>query len=80
MLDLYSLNIQRAKDHGLPSYNTIREAYGLKPIKEFSEIVKDQTIALELDFIYLSPDDCDAWVGIIAEDSFDGGVLGQLGI
>ena len=34
-LDLYSLNIQRGRDHGLPGYNEARRAYGLKPIHSF---------------------------------------------
>lgn len=35
-LDLYSLNLQRSRDHGLPSYNEARDAFSLPPIKSFA--------------------------------------------
>ncbi len=36
--DLMALNIQRGRDHGLPDYNTVREAYGLDRIEKFTDI------------------------------------------
>ncbi|KAK3606272.1 hypothetical protein CHS0354_037948 [Potamilus streckersoni] len=36
--DLIAINIQRARDHGLPDYNTIREAYGLPRRQTWEEI------------------------------------------
>ena len=36
--DLMALNIQRARDHGLPDYNTIREAYGLSRRTSWEDI------------------------------------------
>ncbi|KAK3607885.1 hypothetical protein CHS0354_036707 [Potamilus streckersoni] len=36
--DLVAINIQRARDHGLPDYNTVREAYGLPRRHAWEEI------------------------------------------
>lgn len=38
-LDLYSLNLQRGRDHGLPTYNDARAAFGLPRIKTFAEFL-----------------------------------------
>lgn len=40
-LDLFSLNLQRGRDHGLPSYNQAREAYGLRKVSTFEELIQD---------------------------------------
>ena len=36
--DLMAINLQRARDHGLPDYNTARFAYGLVKLNGFEQI------------------------------------------
>lgn len=36
--DLMAVNMQRARDHGLPDYNSVRQSYGLTRIENFSDI------------------------------------------
>jgi hypothetical protein len=36
--DLGADDVQRGRDHGMPGYNDMRRAYGLRPVKSFSEI------------------------------------------
>ena len=36
--DLMAVNMQRARDHGLPDFNSARLAYGLQPVTSFEQL------------------------------------------
>jgi hypothetical protein len=76
-MDLAALNIQRGRDHGLPSYNDAREDLGLKR-KTFDDISSDIETTDRLKKAYGSVDDIDVWVGGLAENRFGRSMLGQL--
>ncbi|MCG8409043.1 MAG: hypothetical protein MI923_27880 [Phycisphaerales bacterium] len=75
--DLASLNIQRGRDHGLPSYNQVRIDYGLAPVTSFAEVNPDAAIQVNLAAVYDSVDDIDAWVGGLAEPHFGSALVGE---
>lgn len=65
---MFSLNLQRGRDHGLPSYNDARAAYGLKKVTRFDEIEPDFARAEKLKKVYNNRiDDVELFVGIISE-------------
>ena len=66
--DLAALNIQRGRDHGLPSYNDAREAFGLTRVTSYSEISQDPEIQDRLAAAYDDIGEMDVWVGGLAED------------
>ncbi|MGE3932071.1 MAG: peroxidase family protein [Rhodospirillaceae bacterium] len=78
-LDLAAVNIQRGRDHGLPSYNDLREALGLPRIGDFFEPgVFLPDAAARLASIYTSVDDIDLWVGALSEIHLPGAMVGPL--
>jgi peroxidase len=76
--DLAALNIQRGRDHGLPSYNDAREALGLPRAERFSDVSSDPDTQARLADAYVDPDQIDLWVGGLAEDPLPGGHVGEL--
>jgi peroxidase len=66
--DLVSLNIQRGRDHGLPSYNAARLSLGYRRAKDFSDVTSNPQLQAKLASVYRSVDDIDLWVGGLAED------------
>jgi hypothetical protein len=46
VVDLAAIDIQRGRDHGLPSYNDLRRAYGLAPKPTFTAITGEATSEL----------------------------------
>lgn len=75
-MDLASLNIQRARDHGIPDYNSLRNYYTGSSVTSFNEISSNATIVATLESAFASVDDIDAWAGLISEDRVEGTSLG----
>ncbi|MGD1914756.1 MAG: peroxidase family protein [Phycisphaerales bacterium] len=75
--DLVSLNIQRGRDHGLPSYNELRVAFGRPPARTFRDVGADRETADRLADVYSHPDEIDAWVGLLAERHRPGAFVGE---
>ncbi|MEM7625729.1 MAG: peroxidase family protein [Planctomycetota bacterium] len=76
-LDLLSLNIQRGRDHGIGTLNDLRAAFGLDEYSDFSDLTSDAGLAAALASVYSSVDEVDMWIGLMSEDTLDGGMLGE---
>jgi hypothetical protein len=79
-LDLASLNIQRGREHGLSSYNDVRESLGLSRARDFSEVTSYESYTtqdLETAYGYTNIDDLDLWTGGLCEQRIPGSSLGE---
>lgn len=77
-LDLASLNIQRGREHGIPSYNRWREFCGFPVIRSWNELhglMSNSTVSGYAS-IYDSPEDVDLWSAGISEKPLPGSMVG----
>ncbi|XP_052791801.1 peroxidase-like [Mya arenaria] len=67
--DLASLNIQRGRDHGLPTYNQMRAFFNRSVAATFADLENiPKDIQDRLAKVYQCPDDIDLFTGGLAED------------
>jgi len=77
-MDLAAINMQRGRDHGVGSYNRYREWCGMKPIRQWSDLVgvMFNNSVIGYPGIYDFPDDIDLWSGGVSEIPKDGALVG----
>lgn len=75
--DLVSLNIQRGRDHALPTFNEVRRLLNLPVARKFAGISKSVSVQSGLHSVYGDVDQVEAWVGLVAEDHEAGSSLGR---
>lgn len=77
-MDLVALNIQRGRDHGLPSYNQFREFCGLGKVNRWQDLAQsmDGSMAQRLSRMYNSVDDVDLFVGGVLENHLNDALVG----
>lgn len=78
-MDLCAMDIQRGRDHGVPHYGAIREAFGFSEITNYSEITSDAEVASRLTQAYGGQDlgHIDPFIGMLAEDHLPDSALGE---
>ena len=77
--DLFAINIQRGRDHGLASYNDYREFFGMQRARDFSQLHEiPEMMRKKLSEIYADVDDIDVYAGGLAEIPVDGGLVGPV--
>ena len=78
-LDLVALNIQRGRDHQVPTCNDVRRALKLTPFTTFTQVTSNAKIVRALKIAYKNKIEAmDAWICGIAEDNVTGSSLGEL--
>lgn len=77
-IDLVALNVQRARDHGLPGYTQYRRACNVGDAKKFTDLgsnIPPEKILL-LSQAYKHVDDIDLFIGMLMEDRCPGAFIG----
>ncbi|MGE9270955.1 MAG: peroxidase family protein, partial [Verrucomicrobiales bacterium] len=77
-IDLPSLNMQRGRDHGLPSYTEVREALGFPPAEDFSDITPNEELQESLAAVYDDVEQVDLWIGGLCEPHVRGAMVGPV--
>ncbi|XP_077865815.1 peroxidasin homolog [Saccoglossus kowalevskii] len=78
-MDLMSLNIQRGRDHGLPSYTEWRKDCGLPKGRTFNQLkreISNDEVREKLEDLYGHPNNIDLYIGALAEDPLEDSLLG----
>ncbi len=76
--DLFAINLERGRLHGLADYNTIRETFGLERVSTFAEITSNTELQETLEDIYEGDiNNIDAFVGLLAEDHVTNAAVGE---
>jgi hypothetical protein len=78
-MDLCAMDIQRGRDHGVPDYDTVRGAFGLDPVTNYSQITSDPEVASRLTQAYGAENlgHIDPFIGMLAEDHLPNSALGE---
>ncbi|MED5487433.1 MAG: peroxidase family protein [Candidatus Thermoplasmatota archaeon] len=78
-MDLCAMDIQRGRDHGVPDYGTIREAYGLSGISNFTDMTSDEEVVRRLSEAYdeNNPGHIDPFIGMLAEEHLPNSSVGE---
>ncbi|XP_055915269.1 peroxidasin [Eupeodes corollae] len=80
-LDLAAMNIQRAREHGIPGYNEYRKFCNMTAAMTFEDLsgeISSAEVRTKLKDLYGHPDNIDIFVGGILEDPVEGGKIGPL--
>ncbi|KAH8389184.1 hypothetical protein KR200_003942, partial [Drosophila serrata] len=77
-IDLIALNIQRARDHGIPSYNNYRALCNLKRATNWNDLSREipTEVINRFQKVYASVDDIDLFPGAMTERPLQGGLVG----
>jgi hypothetical protein len=76
-MDLCAIDTQRGRDHGVPDFNTVREAFGLARYTNWSDFTSDNATIEALNSTYPDVDSVDAFIGMLAEDHVENSALGE---
>ncbi|EFN81383.1 Peroxidasin [Harpegnathos saltator] len=80
-LDLAAMNIQRARDHGIPNYLEWRHHCNMSHVESFEDLageISSGKVRQKLRELYGHPGNIDVWVGGILEDQLPGAKVGSL--
>ncbi|CAD5224776.1 unnamed protein product [Bursaphelenchus xylophilus] len=77
-LDLVAVNIQRARDHGVPGYNSYRDLCGVPKARSFNDLrdTHDESAIVDLRRVYEHVDDIDLFTGAMSEKPLKGAIIG----
>lgn len=77
-IDLIALNVARARDHGIPSYNNYRALCNLKRARTWEDLSREipPEVITRFKRIYPTVDDIDLFPGGMSERPLQGGLVG----